>query len=796
MSGWEEKPGGESQRLVKPSIPDIRSGSVRDRLSTLTLPLFAVTLFLSALLLFVVQPFFSKMVLPILGGAPAVWNTALMFFQGMLLAGYLYAHLLTRCLDIRMQSMVHVGLLALAFVSLPVAVATDWVPPIESTPVFWLLALFTASIGLPFFVVSSTAPLLQRWFSHSNHPHASDPYFLYGASNLGALLALLAYPVLIEPLLGLEEQSRLWTSGYSLLILLIGLSFLSVWRSRDSTAPVSPAIEAAGGTGQGVTLTAVGWAIRLRWMLLAFIPSALLLGVTLHLTIDVAAAPFIWVIPLALFLLTFVLAFARKPPLKHEWMLCAQVWVYILLAIYFTADDLWFAFGLHLLALFITAMVCHGELAKLRPPSHRLTEFYLLLSIGGVLGVFFGIGIVLLTEFYLWMSLGGWLGGIFGAILAPMLFDRVIEYPLIILLAYLIRPRGKRGDTRSYLLDVALPLVFAAFFFLPSVWPRMNPAVLGTLGPLGFYLIVVAILYAFRERPLRFVLALTFVIFAWDLIDARRTVIARERSFFGVYEVRLSDSGKLHMLSHGTTLHGAQPVDPVYARHLLTYYHEAGPFGQLVEYLNGVHKLRSVGVVGLGVGTIACYMRPGQRLTFFEIDPVMEEIARNPEYFSYLHRCGEGVHVVLGDGRRQLAQIPDNSFDLLVLDAFSSDAVPMHLLTREAVALYLEKLSDDGVLVFNISNRYVDLEPVLSNIARDAKLHALRQSFTPNEKEIDQGAVESEWLLMVRSPEDLAALSADQRWVAGKHEPDQDLWTDDYSNLFRALVWHRLLWQR
>ena len=293
----------------------------------MTLPLFTSTLFLSAILLFVIQPFFSKMVLPILGGAPAVWNTAVMFFQGMLLAGYLYAHLLTRYLGIKKQSIIHGVLLILAFISLPIAIASESTPPIESTPVFWLIALLTASIGLPFFVVSSTAPLMQRWFSHTNHRHASDPYFLYGASNLGALLALLGYPVFIEPLFGLDEQSHAWTAGYSLLIFFIGLCAVSVWRNRGNPGAVAYSERDAGPTDRGNMTSTLSWKIRLRWLALAFVPSALLLGVTLHLTIDVAAAHFLWVVPLALFLLTFVLVFARKPLLKHRWMIQAQVWV-------------------------------------------------------------------------------------------------------------------------------------------------------------------------------------------------------------------------------------------------------------------------------------------------------------------------------------------------------------------------------------------------------------------------------------------------------------------------------------
>ena len=446
------------------------------------LPLFAMAMGLSAVLLFSVQPMFTKMVLPLLGGSPAVWNTAMVFFQATLLAGYLYAHVLTSVVKAKFRILLHMTVLALAFVVLPIGVAAGWTPPTEDSPIPWLFALLAVSIGLPFFAVSTIAPLLQKWFAQVDHAAASDPYFLYGVSNLGSFLALLGYPTLIEPLLGLDAQGRLWTWGFGLLVVLIGLCALALHRG------LGPGRLRGEGEEDSGLVSEVGWRERLHWLLLAFFPSGLLLAVTLHLTTDVAAVPFLWVAPLAVFLLTFVLVFARRPILKHSWMLRAQVLVLIPLSLDFWGFwvlELWLTFLLHLSGLFVTAMVCHGELAKRRPVTRHLTEFYV------------------------WMSLGGVLGGIFSALVAPVLFDSVTEYPLLLVLACLMRPTLSSRAAHSRYLDLVLPMVLAGLamvYFLPGILPSLHRYELGHAYRPLVYGAIGLILYGFHKRPIRLAL--------------------------------------------------------------------------------------------------------------------------------------------------------------------------------------------------------------------------------------------------------------------------------------------------
>ena len=384
--------------------------------------LFSLTLFLGAALLFMVEPMFGKMALPLLGGSPAVWNTCMVFYQGALLAGYLYAHLAPKWLGVRRQAAFHLGLLLVILFTLPIGIFHGWTPPPTANPVTWLLLLLLLSVGLPFFVVSSTAPLLQKWFTHTGHASAHDPYFLYGASNLGSLLALVAYPTIIEPYLRLHHQSWVWAGGYALLLVLVALCGVILWRASapagaapgQDAAIAAPGIGAATSAASPPTISQRAW-----WVLLAFFPSSLLLGVTTYLSTDIAAVPLLWIIPLILYLLTFVLVFARKPLIPHQIMVFVEPFVIILLAVIFFArlkGVVWQIIPVHLLAFFCIAMVCHGELMHSRPPADHLTEFYL------------------------WISVGGVLGGIFNALLAPILFSSVMEYPLIIVAACLARP--------------------------------------------------------------------------------------------------------------------------------------------------------------------------------------------------------------------------------------------------------------------------------------------------------------------------------------------------------------------
>ncbi|MBT3495058.1 MAG: fused MFS/spermidine synthase [Rhodospirillaceae bacterium] len=733
------------------------------------LPLYAVTLGLGALLLFWVQPMFSKMVLPLLGGSPAVWNIAMVFFQATLLAGYLYAHLGQRYLRPKRQAVVHLILLALAFSALPIAVAADLHPPNDGQPAVWLLVLLTLSVGLPFFALAATAPMLQSWFAYTGHRDAANPYILYAVSNFGSILALLAYPVLLEPVLTLGQQSLTWAVGFTLLALLIGACAWLLLRRYQSGGADQRALDEIGLSAQ------VDWPRRLHWLALAFVPSALLLGVTQHISTDIASAPLLWVIPLILYLGTYVIVFARRPVISRRVAAFIQVPMVIILALLFfwQIRYLRLVLPLHLTVFFFIALVCHGELAKRRPVPSRLTEFYL------------------------WMSLGGVLGGAFTALLAPNIFDTVMEYPLALVAACLLRPRLDQAPMTAL---KALPLaILVALLVLPRV-AGYDPDDFD-LPWLLLHLLPMALLaYGCRRRPLLFGLAIAAILSS-GAYDDRSDEIAISRGFFGVNRVVARGSGDSSVLvfKHGTTKHGVQYTDPARQRIPLAYYHAKGPMGQVLLALD--NRFDQVAVVGLGVGTAACYERPGRQWTFYEIDPLVVTLARDQGHFHYLTDCAPQARIVIGDGRLSLAReaaVGNNapSFDLLILDAFSSDAIPLHLVTREALAVYLSRLAPGGLIMFHISNRHINLRPVLADLAADAGIVAYVQRNHPKGR--DKYHYGSSWVAMARTARDLAPVLASapaaSPWKMLKAKPGRRVWTDDYGNLITITrTWSR--WQ-
>ena len=720
------------------------------------LPMFVVTSFLSAWLLFAIQPMSAKMVLPLLGGAPSVWITAMLFFQVTLLGGYAYVHATTRLLGLRRQVLVHLAILAVALVSLPVQVA--WTEPVISQPVLWLTAILAVSVGLPFFAVSATAPLLQRWFGHTGHSHAHDPYFLYGASNLGSILGLLSYPVLAEPLLRLDQQGWTWTGGYGVLVLLIAVCALTLRRvsAAPDMAPERPTLASEP----------VSWRRRAHWIALAFAPSSLLLGVTTHITTDVAAVPLLWVVPLTLYLLTFVFVFARRPVLRHQWMVASQPYVLVLTFVLlpFVGKQWVPSVAANLIVFFVTAMVCHGELARRRPAVSHLTEFYFA------------------------MALGGMLGGAFNALVAPVLFTNVYEYHLALVVACMLRPTQAAGGTKARLLDAVLPALLFALLILPGRLGLPWPWELGGLAYLAYRIVVLVLIFGFKERPLRFGLGMAAFLMVNSLFGDTSNIVAQARSFFGVYKVTAHEKGaKAYILSHGTTIHGVQYADPATRREPLAYYTEPGPLGQLFAALAGSGRPRSIGVIGLGAGAAICYQRPGQRWTIYEIDPLVTRIAQDTRFFNYLADCMDDARMEIahGDARLSLQGAEDGQFDLLILDAFSSNAIPVHLLTREAMALYFEKLSEDGIVMFHISNRHLNLVRVLSGLLDDAGLAGLSQRHRPDQ-EAGRWHYRSHWVAIGRTREALTFLSDDSRWTAITATPDSVLWTDDFSNIVGA----------
>jgi hypothetical protein len=743
---------------------------------------YTVAIFVSAALLFVVQPMFARMVLPLLGGSPSVWNTAMVFYQATLLAGYAYAHATTRWLGIRRQAALHLVVLLLPLLVLPLRIPAGWTPPTDTNPISWLLLLLLVAVGLPFFAVSATSPLLQRWFAGTGHRSANDPYFLYAASNIGSMLALLSYPLLIEPALRLAEQSWIWSIGYGLLIALIGGCAVFLWRAPKApdagslATAVSAKISRTGESSATANTTTerVSWQRRGRWTLLAFVPSSLMLSATTYISADLAAIPLLWVLPLSIYLLTFILVFANKPFPSHTVMVRALPFVLIPLVVVLASGvnrPIIPLIVIHLLGLFMVAMVCHGELAKDRPSTRYLTEFYM------------------------WLSVGGMLGGIFNAIIAPLVFTIVAEYPLTMVLACLLSPQLARRTQRptQLALDVLLPVAIGVLVAQLAI-RSSDFGVTSRWGTIALVFGVPAVLcVGFMRRPLRFGLGIGAILLVGAVIaGSGGNILYTERSFFGIHRVgqtTLADGGEYHSLIHGNTLHGMQSLDPARRREPITYYASTGPIGQLFAELGDDLADRPVAVVGLGAGSIACYAQPGQQWTFYEIDPVVEELARDPRYFTFLRDCTPESPVVLGDARLSLEQAPDGRYGMIFLDAYSSDAPPLHLLTREALQLYLRKLAPDGILIFNITNRHLHLETTLGNLAQDAGLVAIVQhNRSIEERDADRGKTPSQWAVLARDTARLSGLLRDTRWQPIRVDPQTAVWTDDYSSLVSALI--------
>jgi hypothetical protein len=715
--------------------------------------LYGTALLIAALLLFWVQPLYTKMALPYFGGAPAVWTTASMFFQCALLAGYLYAHVLSRSLGFRPQVLVHFALLALVFALLPFKVDPAAVGDAAQDPLRVLLALFGSGVGLPFLAIAATAPLLQRWFSHTLHAEAADPYFLYAASNTGSMLALVGFPLVIEPALGLARQSQLWSAGYALLALLLATCAAGAWRHGAAAHP--PAEPAAATVGPA-------WRERALWLALAFVPTSLMLGVTQHVSSEIAAVPLMWVVPLALYVATFINAFARRPPLRLAWTAPVQPLLVVALVLVWTLNIYASVFLVHLLSFVVTALMCHGELARRRPAADHLTEFYL------------------------WIAVGGALGGAFNAVAAPLLFDSIVEYPLAIAVACMLRP-VPHAERRLRWSDLGLPAALAAGLGA-LIHFGVHPLRLGTFAIVFYLETIGVILYFARARPVRFGLAVAVVLLAQSALHVADEVLVRHRSFFGVHTVLKDETGKFHVLLNGITVHGAQHLDEAKRHEPTTFYHRDGPLGQLFLALGKDSRIQRVALVGLGTGSAVCHRASGRIWQIYEIDPVVVQLARDTRFFDFLAACAPQARVAVGDGRLGLAQAVDGSLDLIILDTFSSDAIPVHMVTREAIELYFRKLAPRGVLMLHISNQYLDLAPVISNIAAGLGLAALvpgpRLSL-PFDGRFSQ--MESNWIAIGRSADDLAALIAQEGWRSPEMRPSVRPWTDDYSNILQAL---------
>lgn len=735
-------------------------GVARGRLYTLLavrgvegLPvLFGAALALSSLLLFWVQPMFTKMALPLYGGSPSVWTTASMFFQMVLLLGYLYAHLLTNKLQLKYQVLVHVALLCCVFAALPPRLHDGWTDLAESAPVFSLLGLLLSGLALPLIVISSTAPLLQRWFSLMRGAAAKDPYFLYVASNAGGLVALAGYPVLLEPLLGSRQQSTIWAWGYALLAVLITVCAASVIVFRDSSAaaaaPVAP-------------VAPVAWRTRGLWLLLAFAPSSLMLGVVQHITTEIAAVPLLWLAPLTLYVLSFIIAFARRSAPTPGWSVTAQPLLTILVALVWGLNYHASILALHLLAFFVSALMCHTVLARQRPDVSQLTEYYLLIAAGGALG------------------------GIFNAI-APLVFNSIVEYPLAIALACMLRPAPVRENAGLRWTDIALPALLAIALAI-VVALDLQPLTSGNAGGIIYFVAVGVALYVFSRRPIRFGLGVAAVLLATPALQETDHMLERHRDFYGVHTVLKDKTDTFYVLMHGVTIHGAEYIDPALRLAKPTYYSGESPIGQYFHAVGQSGAVRHAAAIGIGLGTVACFRDPSRQWTLYEIDPDVVRIAHDTRYFHFVSDCAPGAVTVIGDGRLSLARAPDGYFDLIVVDTFNSDAIPLHMITREALALYLKKLTPNGVIMVHISNRFLDLGPELAALAADAGVIALKAGPPPNMPDKGLAAMPSLWVAMTRDTRLPAIMATYKNWVPALAEPGTRPWTDDYSNVMSTL---------
>ena len=738
----------------------------------LVLIVYTAAIFVSALLLFSVQPLFTKMVLPRLGGSPAVWSVAMVFFQSLLLGGYAYAHFLMKLRNRVLPVAVHLVLLVVALLTLPLSIAGGWGEPPTSGYAFWLLGLFAISIGLPFFALAANNPLLQAWFVRTGHPSGPDPYFLYASSNIGSFLALLSYPVLLEPMFTLRTQNLIWTGGYGLLILLIAACGALLLRSPANAAILNMPVDDPDAP-------APSWMLRARWIFLAAVPSGLLIAVTAHISTDVAAAPLLWVLPLSLYLLTWVLVFQSRPLLPHKWMLLAQplaiAGVIILLAVG-GEQNLLLTLGGHQLCFFVIAMACHGELARTRPAAKYLTGFYVALSFGGMVG------------------------GLFAGLIAPFTFSWVAEYPILLALAALCRPPGgverlPRWSNWYWPFLVALAVVLIApSYSTGKVFGWLDDHRVWLIGAIGVLSALLALgLNANRWKIFATVVVALLVLRAYPSDDGRVETV---RSFFGVHKIVVTANGQYHVLMHGTTIHGAEKFrnddgSPAAGRpEPITYYHKDGGIGQAIAAVRERKgaPLR-VAVIGLGSGTLTCASKPGEDWKFFEIDQSMVDTARDPKYFTYIQNCEPDLKPVIGDARLTFAREPDGIYDLIIVDAYSSDAIPIHLATEEAMAIYKAKLAPQGAVVMHVSNRHLELSSVVVGIAdaNDMKSWVYNEDSGRDNEYIFSTSV----VVSAREEADIGKLASSDVWAETEADEKQRVWTDDYSNVLGA-VWRRL----
>ncbi|HOT26823.1 MAG TPA: fused MFS/spermidine synthase [Candidatus Ozemobacteraceae bacterium] len=732
--------------------------------------LFAVASGLGAFLTFLIQPMAGKALLPAFGGAPAVWAVCLAFFQTALLAGYGYAHLGVVGVGPQKVAPVHLLLLLGVMPLLPLDISRlqAAVDPggFPGRPEWALLFRLLGTLGLPCVLLAATAPLLQNWFLVARGDSRADPYQLYSASNIGSFAALLAYPFVVEPSSPLALQARWWSVGFAAFI-------LSVFACMLVMAAVPPDFRAKcvgvdESPGPEATDACPGW----MWFVWSAIPASLLAGMTTHITTDVAPLPLFWVVPLAAYLLSFVIVFA--PGVRPaSWIVLTgmPVTFAVLLPVFLHggATSIPVQLMVHLAAFFTTCLVFHGMLASTRPPPGRLTSFYLTLAAGGATG------------------------GLFNGIAAPCLFSDIIEYPAMLVAAALLFPASRlrseeRTFSRAVTVCVGLMIVYAILYKIGAFGAAPSAGRLFMPIASGFAMTAMAL-----WQP-----SFWGAVFAVSLIGGAgpafhdQTVVLRARSFYGAFQVVETGGGRYHLLQHGNIHHGGQRREAGRRNVPMFYYSRESPVGRVFREMSIGRRAKRVAVVGLGTGGIAAYGRPWQRFVFYEIDPLIIRIANDPELFSFLQDTAAKTRIVAGDARVNLEKAPDGAYDLIILDAYSSDAIPMHLLTREAIGLYMRKLSPSGLLLFHISNRYLDLEPVLGAIAASLRLVSMTALYDPGDNEALHYESDvryvfgSKWMLIASQREHFGQLARDSAWRPTKAGPPGVAWSDAFSSIWQA----------
>lgn len=753
--------------------------------------LYTLCIFLSAFLVFLIQPIAGRIFLPAVGGSPAVWNNCMFFFQLLLLCGYYYAHAGFKKLNVKRQPVFHIALLLVTLFMLPGELPDNY--SVSNTPTLWLLGQLFYFFALPFFVLSSSAPIIQKWFYHTNHKRASNPFFLYAASNIGSMLALLGYPFIVEPNLKLYDQLTLWRYGFYCLALTMTVCAFFI---KDNQSFATEELKTDNLTGDNSKI--------FKWFTAAFLPSALMLAVTTHLTTVLAPVPLLWIAPLALYLLTFVIVFSEKFKLKvSEYARYAIILLILFLPTYFLSGGMsvLVAVGMHLFLFFLTSIACHGYLSEIKPPAEKLTDFYL------------------------WMSIGGVAGGFFTSIVAPSILVNINEYPLIIVatIAFLrlsvfesdqFNPKSLfENCVEKFLALIVLVFIFEhpTHIYVAKLLEQINVSLYEILSSQlsGHFSVLVSLLKIVVFTSIVFVLnnygrlkkfnylgflSICLVTLVMIAAEHDSMLLYKARNFFGVKKVLHNDNDELIKILQGNTIHGMESTRPDWKGEPLAYYHRNGPLGDVFDMEFTKSSSFKAGIIGLGPGSMLAYARPGQEFRFYEIDPEVSEIAKNRDFFSFLQNDEVDYKIITGDGRIKISQAQDSSYDLIIIDAFSSGFVPVHLLSVEAFEVYKQKLKPEGVIAMNISSRYLNLFPVISATASQLDMY----SAFVNDYMFDSDAPEnyqrfvSDYAVIspVRHNLPHKGLKNNLNWFTISRPTGQAPWTDNFSSLFQALIYY------